>query len=69
MEPPAFPADRHKAAELLLAGYSIPEAAAKLGRRRETVRRWAQDPVFAGWLSESRLARRQAVASELSRCG
>ncbi len=65
MAPPVVPADRHKAAELLLAGYSIPEAAAQLGRRRETVWRWAQDPVFAGWLSEQRQARRLAVATAL----
>ncbi len=65
MAPPVVPADRHKAAELLLAGYSIPEAAAQLGRRRETVWRWAQDPVVAGWISEQRQARRLTVASAL----
>lgn len=65
MPPPRSARLRADALELLLGGYTVTAAAARLGVARETVSRWRGDPQFAEELEERRNDSRDAVHDRL----
>ena len=56
---------QQQALHLMLAGYSIPETAEKIGVRRETVWRWLQKPNFLMQLQREQNSRKVALGFAL----
>ena len=56
---------QQRALEPILAGHSVTDIAAQVGRRRETVWRWRNDPSFASEVSVRQAQRRQSIHDEL----